>query len=502
MPAELPRLDVEAFRRQAHQLVDWMADYLAKVGELPVQPHAPPGAIRSQIPVAPPVDPEPFDRIMGDFERIIVPGLTHWGHPGFFGYFPANSSPPSVLAEMLTATIGAQCMSWNTSPAATELEQVMMEWLRGMVGLPDGFSGVIQDTASSATLVALITARDAKTQGGTAEGRSGGRAEGRKGGQEVDLTAVPPDRLTAYTSEEANASVTKGMRLAGFRREHIRLVETDADYAMRPDALEAAIAHDRAAGLVPAAVVATVGTTSSTAVDPVKPIGEICRREGVWLHVDAAFAGSAAILPELRWILDGAERADSVVFNPHKWLLVNFDCSAYFVRDRAALLRSFGASAEILKAAHDDRVVNYRDWGIQLGRRFRALKLWFVIRSYGVGGLRAMLREHIRLGGLFAGWVCAHPDFALMAPAPLATVCFRQVSARSEEEVGELDRRNERLLQRINATGRVFLTGTRLRGGKGPYVLRLALGHLTTTEADVRQAWDLIQEVASSESRR
>ena len=496
MPAELPRLDVEGFRRQAHQLVDWMADYLARVGELPVHPHAPPGAIRSRIPVAPPADPEPFERIMGDFERIIVPGLTHWGHPGFFAYFPANSSPPSVLAEMLTATIGAQCMSWNTSPAATELEQVMMEWLRQLIGLPEGWSGVIQDTASSATLVALITARDAKQT----ERRKDGKTVGDEDPPSTLRPSVfPSERLTAYASEEANASVTKGMRLAGFRREHIRLIETDADYAMRPDALEAAIAHDRAAGLVPAAVVATVGTTSSTAVDPVKPIAEICRREGAWLHVDAAFAGSAAILPELRWILDGAERADSVVFNPHKWLLVNFDCSAYFVRDRAALLGSFGASAEILKAAHDDRVVNYRDWGIQLGRRFRALKLWFVIRSYGVDGLRAMLREHIRLGGLFAGWVDAHPDFALMAPAPLATVCFRQVSASSEEEAGELDRRNERLLQRINATGRVFLTGTRLRGGKGPYVLRLALGHLTTTETQVREVWDLIQDVANSE---
>jgi aromatic-L-amino-acid decarboxylase len=488
MPAELPRLDAEAFRRQAHRLVNWMADYLAHVGDLPVQPNRPPGSVRAEIPATPPEGPEPFERIMSDFERIIAPGLTHWGHPGFFGYFPANSSPPSVLAEMLTATIGAQCMSWNTSPAATELEQVMMEWLRGMVGLPDGFSGVIQDTASTATLVALITARDAMTQRREEDAKTRGRKDATADGG--------LDRLTAYTSEEANSSVTKGMRLAGFRREHIRLLETDADYAMRPDALEAAIGRDRAAGLVPAAVVATVGTTSSTAVDPVRPIAEISRREGAWLHVDAAFAGSAAILPEMRWILDGAEWADSVVFNPHKWLLVNFDCSAYFVRDRAALLRSFGASAEILKTAHDDRVVNYRDWGIQLGRRFRALKLWFVIRSYGVAGLQAMLREHIRLGRLFGSWVEAEPGFELMAPAPLATVCFRQVSASSEEEVGELDRRNERLLARLNATGRIFLTATRLRGGKGPYVLRLALGHLTTTEADVRGAWELIQEGA------
>ena len=491
MAAELPRLDADLFRRQAHELVDWMADYLARVGELPVQPDAPPGAVLAQIPKAPPSGPEPFERIMGDFERVILPGLTHWGHPGFFAYFPANSSPPSVLAEMLTATIGAQCMSWVTSPAATELEQAMMEWLRQMIGLPEAFTGVIQDTASTATLVAMITARDEK-----AERRKDAKTQS---GMTEDCST---DRLTVYVSSEANSSVPKGARLAGFRREHIRLIDTDDTYAMRPDALEAAVAKDRAAGLTPAAVVATVGTTSSTAIDPVPALAAICRREAMWLHVDAAFAGSAAILPEMRWILDGAEHADSVVFNPHKWLLVNFDCSAYFVRDRAALLRSFGASAEILKAAQDDRVVNYRDWGIQLGRRFRALKLWFVIRTYGVDGLRAMLREHIRLGKLFAEWVDADPGFERMAEAPLATVCFRHLGerrAKSEERRGTgeeervLNELNERLLARINATRELFLTGTRLRG---KYALRLALGHLTTTEAQVREAWELIQEVA------
>ena len=502
MAAELPRLDTDLFRRQAHELVDWMADYLAKVGELPVQPDAPPGAVLAQIPKTAPEGPEPFERIMGDFERVILPGLTHWGHPGFFAYFPANSSPPSVLAEMLTATIGAQCMSWVTSPAATELEQAMMEWLRQMIGLPETFTGVIQDTASTATLVALITARDAKIEDGRTEGRKVDGNSDTGDNSDPPTTFRPsvlPSDLTAYTSTEANSSVPKGMRLAGFRREHIRLIDTDDQYAMRPDALEAAVAKDRAAGLKPAAVVATVGTTSSTAIDPVPALAEICRREEMWLHVDAAFAGSAAILPELRWILDGAEHADSLVFNPHKWLLVNFDCSAYFVRDRSALLRSFGASAEILKAAQDDRVVNYRDWGIQLGRRFRALKLWFVIRSYGVDGLRAMLREHIRLGKLFAEWVDADPDFERMAEAPLATVCFRQVAGGRGQGAGDVDALNERLLARINATRKLFLTGTRL---KGKYALRLALGHLTTTEADVRKAWELIQEVASQEVAR
>jgi aromatic-L-amino-acid decarboxylase len=390
----------------------------------------------------------------------------HWGHPGFFGYFPANTSPPSILAEMLTATIGAQCMSWNTSPAATELEQVMMEWLRGMLGLPEQFTGVIQDTASTATLVALITARD----------QAVGRSDGRTVGQ-----------LAVYTSAEANSSVPKGARLAGFTPDHIHLIESDEQAALSLPALERAIAEDKAAGRIPCCVVATVGTTGSTAIDPVPALGELCRREGIWLHVDAAFAGSAAILPELRWILDGAELADSLVFNPHKWLLVNFDCSAYFVRDRNALLRSFAASAEILKAGFDDKVANYRDWGIQLGRRFRALKLWFVIRSYGVAGLQALLREHIRLGKLFADWVTRDPRFELMAPAPLATVCFRQ------RGTADPDALNQGLLARLNATGRIFLTGTRLRGH---YVLRLALGHLSTTERDVADAWQLIRDTA------
>ena len=476
-PDDRPRLDPEQFRRQAHEIVDWMADYLRDVGTRPVQPTAEPGAVRAALPASPPLAAEPFERIMADFERIIVPGLTHWGHPGFLAYFPANTSPPSILAEMLTATIGAQCMSWNTSPAATELEQLTMEWLRQMVGLSGEFTGVIQDTASTATLVAMITARD--------------RAVGREGGRAGAL-----ESLTGYTTLEANHSVPKGMRLAGIRPENIRMVETGSEAAMLPEALRLQNRADRAAGRVPAAVVATVGTTGSTAIDPVSTIATICREEAVWLHVDAAWAGSAAIVPELRWIFDGVEAADSVVFNPHKWLLVNFDCSAYFVRDRTALLRSFGASAEILKTAHDDAVVNYRDWGLQLGRRFRALKLWFVIRSYGVEGLQAMIREHVRLGRLLAGWVEAEPGFELIAPATLGLVVFRyvgQADGKREVRRESFDAMNRSLQDRVNATGRVFITGTSLRGN---YVLRVALGHLTTSEADVRAAWKMIREAA------
>lgn len=484
MTADPPRLDVEAFRRQAHQLVDWMVEYLEQVGDLPVQPSAEPGAIRDRIPPSPPAGPEPFELIMEDFQKIIMPGVTHWGHPGFFAYFPANSSPPSILAEMLTTAIGAQCMSWNTSPAATELEQATMEWLRQMVGLPEAFTGVIQDTASTATLVALITARDAAlVRDAKTQGRGeGAKAEGRKGARSVD-------QLTVYASEEAHSSVIKGARMAGYSPERVRAIPTDSVFALNPEALAAAIIADRAVGLAPAAVVATVGTTSSTAIDPVAAIAAICRAEGTWLHVDAAWAGPAAILPEMRWIFAGVEHADSLVFNPHKWMLVNFDCTAYFVRDRSALLRSFSIAPEFLKATHDDRVVNYRDWGIQLGRRFRALKLWFVIRTYGVEGLQAMIREHIRLGKLLAKWVLAEMDFELVAPAPLGLVVFRHVKPGEPD----LDGWNAQLLARLHATGRIMLSQTRL-GGK--YAIRLALGHLTTTQADVEGAWRLIVETA------
>ncbi|HEV8196666.1 MAG TPA: pyridoxal-dependent decarboxylase [Gemmatimonadales bacterium] len=492
MTNELPTLEPEVFRRQAHQLVDWMADYLRRVGTLPVQPSAPPGAVRSQLPAEAPDRPEGFERIIRDFEAIIMPGMTHWGHPRFFAYFPANSSPPSILAEMLTATLGAQCMSWNTSPAATELEQVTMDWLRKLVGLPDAFTGVIQDTASTATLVALITARDEALR----------RHDAKAPGADPRRHGEPPvsiDRLTVYASEEAHSSVAKGARMAGFGPDRVRAIPADDRFAMRETLLATAIEADRKAGLIPACVVATVGTTSTTGIDPVPAIAAMCRRESIWLHIDAAWGGSAAILPEMRWIFEGADQADSLVFNPHKWMLVNFDCTAYFVRDRDALRRSFATSPAFLKAEHDDRVVNYRDWGIQLGRRFRSLKLWFVIRTYGVDGIRAMIREHIRLGRLLAEWVEQDGRFELMAPAPLALVVFRYLG----EDAGkggvpggerEIDTLNERLLQRLHAGGRIMLTQTR---AKGKYAIRLALGHLTTREEDVRSAWETIRSAAA-----
>src|SRR6476469_4936317 len=443
------------FRRHAHALVDCMADYLRDVGTLPVTPAVAPGDIRRRIPGAPPVDPEPFDALFEDFREIIMPGMTHWNHPGWFAYFPCNNSPPSILGEMLTATIGAQGMSWVTSPAATELEQVVMDWLRQMMGLPDGFVGVIQDTASTATLVALLSARERATSG--------------KAGSAGLAAAGAP--LAVYASREAHSSIDKAVKLAGSGLDLLRPIETDAAYAVRPDALGVALEAARTAGTRPACVVATVGTTSSTAIDPLRPIAEQCRRAGAWLHVDAAYAGAAAIVPELRPLFDGIEAADSIVFNPHKWLLTNFDCTAYFVRDPGALLSTFQATPEYLRTAYDAEVVNFRDWGIQLGRRFRALKLWFVIRSYGVEGLRAVIRRHVALARELAGWVTDDRAFELLAPVRLGLVCFRwRPRGRTEEE---LDALNARLLAEVNATRARYLTHTRL---SGRYVIRLVVG--------------------------
>ncbi|HEV8454778.1 MAG TPA: aminotransferase class I/II-fold pyridoxal phosphate-dependent enzyme [Gemmatimonadales bacterium] len=472
-------MDPDEFRQHAHQVADWMADYFRDVGMMPVTPGVQPGDILRQVASGPPEQGEPFQRLFQQFREIIMPGMTHWNHPGWFAYFPANNSPPSVLAEMLTATLGAQCMSWATSPAATELEQAMMEWLRQMLALPPGFVGVIQDTASTATLVALLSARE----------RATGHDAGLKG------LAATRSRLTVYTSTEAHSSVDKGVKLAGYGVERLRRVAVDTSYAMRPDELERAIAADLEAGLTPACVVATVGTTSSTAVDPLAAIAEICRRHGVWLHVDAAYAGAAAIVPELRHLFDGAEHADSFVFNPHKWLLVNFDCSAYFVRDREALLRTFQVTPVYLRTDQDRDVVNFRDWGIQLGRRFRALKLWFVIRSYGVEGLRAMIRRHVELAQELAGWVEGDPDFELMAPVPFGLVCFRyRRDGVSDRQVDDL---NRRLLARVNATRRVHLTHTQL-GER--YVIRMAIGQRETERHHVEEAWSLIRDAAKAVS--
>ena len=462
----------EDFRRSGHQFIDWIADYFENIEKYPVLSRVEPGGIKALVPAVPPARGEAMDAIFKDFERVVVPGITHWQHPGWFAYFPANNSPASVLGELLTAGLGAQCMVWQTSPAAAELEEVVLDWLRQMIGLPAGFSGVIQDTASTATLCALLAARERAT--GFESNDSGLR--------------LP---LTVYASEEVHSSIDKGVKIAGYGRNNLRRIPTDGRFALMPDKLEEALVRDREAGFVPAVVVATVGTTSSGALDPLRPIGEISRKHGAWFHIDAAWAGTAALIPEMRWILDGAELADSLVLNPHKWMLTNFDCSALFVKDPATLVRTFEIHPEYLKTGVDAKVKNYRDWGIQLGRRFRALKLWFVIRSYGVEGLQAMVREHLRLAALVRDWVEADPRFELLAPVELGLVCFRLNDGRDESALNDL---NRRFLERINAAGPVFLTHTTLRG---KYTLRLVVGQRTTEERHVRGAWDIVSAAAA-----
>ncbi|MBN1939853.1 MAG: aspartate aminotransferase family protein [Candidatus Aminicenantes bacterium] len=465
-------MDNEAFRKQAHALVDWIADYFGKVESFPVMSQVSPGEVKSKLPVLPPQAGEPMDRIFSDFEEVILPGVSHWQHPNWHAYFPANNSPESVLGEILTAGMGVQGMSWLTSPAATELEDRVMEWVRQLLGLPKGLTGVIQDSASTSTLAALLSARERATD-----------FEANEKGLKKPLTV--------YASRETHSSIEKGVKIAGFGRQNFRMIETDAAFAMIPAKLEEAILRDREAGLQPAAVVATLGTTSSTAVDPLRPIGEICARYGAWLHVDAAYAGTAAVCPENRWILDGAEYLDSFVFNPHKWMMTNFDCSAYFVKDPGALIRTFEIHPEYLKTGVDPYVKNFRDWGLPLGRRFRALKLWFVIRSYGVEGLQAFVREHQRLARLLKGWIEEDPRFNVLAPVPFGLVCFRWNDGRSEDALTEF---NRELLNRLNASGAVGLSHTVL---DGTFSLRLVVGSRLTEERHVRRAWELIRKTAA-----
>ena len=465
-------MDKELFRKFGYKFVDWVSDYLGTLESSPVRSPAQPGDIRDKISSGPPTQGEPMAKIFQDFQEVIVPGLTHWQHPFWFAYFPANNSPPSILAELLTAGIGAQCMIWQTSPAAAELEEAVMEWLRQMLGLPPGMAGVIQDTASTATLVALLTAREKATD-----------FEANQKGLHKSLVV--------YASEETHSSIEKGVKIAGFGRDNLRYIPTDESFAMIPSKLEETVKRDKDEGLHPACVVATLGTTSSTAVDPLALIGEVCQSHGLWLHVDAAYAGTAAILPEKRWILEGIEKADSFVFNPHKWMLINFDCSAYFVKDPGTLIRTFEIHPEYLKTGLDSQVKNFRDWGIQLGRRFRALKLWFVIRSYGVEGLQKIVREHLRLAQLFKSWVEEHQSFELMAPVDFSLVCFRLNDGRDEGELNDL---NKRFLENLNQTGKVFMTHTTLRG---KYVIRMAIASRTTQERHVKEAWELITSKAA-----
>ncbi len=465
--------DLAAFRRAAHAAVDWVAHYLENIERYPVFPAVNPGDIRSRLPVHPPEAAESFDAILADLDRVVLPGITHWQSPMFFGYFPANASGPAIVGDVISSGLGVQGMMWATSPAATEVETHVLDWMVELLGLPDHFrsegkgGGVIQDTASSSSLVALLAARE----------RATGFAANRRG-----VTGT----MTAYTSSQAHSSIEKAAGIAGIGRENLRPIDVDDTYAMRPDALERAIKADLAAGHTPFFVSATVGTTSSTAVDPVRAIGGICRRHNLWLHVDAAHAGSAAVCPELRWIHDGLELADSYCFNPHKWLLTNFDCDCFYVADRAALIQTLSILPEYLRnqATESGAVFDYRDWGIPLGRRFRALKLWFVLRAYGAEGLRNHIRRGVALAQEFAEWVKEDQRFELCAPVPLNLVCFRLKAG---------DAATEQLRDALNASGQMYLIHTKL---SGKTVLRMAIGGTYTERRHVERAWELIARTA------
>ncbi|GAB4399234.1 MAG: aspartate aminotransferase family protein [Microscillaceae bacterium] len=465
-------LNADKFRQEAHRLVDWMADYLRDIEQYPVKSRLAPGDIKALLPLLPPNEGEDFAQIFQDFETHILPGITHWQHPGFMGYFPANSSFPSVLAEMLTATLGAQCMIWETSPAAAELEERMMDWLKVMQGLPSEWAGVIQDTASTATLCALLTARE------------------KISNYQINQKGLSQDRFRVYASEQTHSSIEKAVRIAGLGSDNLVKIPTDAHFAMIPEALEAALMTDKDAGWAPLCVVATLGTTSSTAIDPLPAIGQICAAFQVFLHVDAAYAGTAALLPEKRAeILAGIELADTYLFNPHKWMFTNFDCTAYFVKDPQALRRTFEILPEYLKTDRDREVNNYRDWGIPLGRRFRALKLWFVIRDFGMEGLQARLRQHLALAQDFAEKLRAHPDFEILAPVNLNLVCFcwrPRASSLCQEAHNDI---NRQLLAALNASGQVYLTHTVLRG---QYTLRAVFGNTYVSEKHVEMLWALL----------
>ncbi len=464
----------EEFRRFGHEVVDWIAEYLQGVGSLPVLAPVRPGEVAARLPASPPAAPEGMDEILRDFRDIIVPATTHWNHPAFFAYFAITGAGPGILGEMLAAALNNNAMLWRTGPAQTELEERTLDWLRQMVGLPDAFRGTIQDTASISTLVAVAAAREAAGPGVREEGMSG----------------LP--RMRLYCSEETHSSIEKAGITLGIGRTGTRKIPTDAEFRMDPAALERAIAEDRAAGILPFCVVATVGTTSTSSIDPVPAIADICEREGLWLHVDAAYGGSAAVVPELRGVLDGAERADSVVINPHKWLFVPIDCSTLYTRRPEVVKRAFSIVPEYLVTPEGESVTNLMDYGPALGKRFRALKLWMTLRRFGAEGMAARVREHVRLARLFAGWVDDEPGWERMAPVPMSLVVFRHLPDGMDDAA--TDAHNERLMAAVNATGETFLSHTKLRGRTA---LRLAVGNLRTTEEHVARAWELLRRAAS-----
>lgn len=461
----------EEFRLLGHQLVDWIADYRLRVESLPVMAKTAPGEIKSQLPAAPPESPEPFAAILRDLEEIILPGLTHWQHPRFFGYFPSNGLLASVLGDYASTGLGVLGLAWQSSPALTELEEVVTDWMRRMTGLSEVWSGVIQDTASTSTLVALLCARERTTRYGAS-----------RGGLQSEVNP-----LIVYVSAHSHSSVEKAALLAGFGRENVRVIPHDEQYRMRPDELESVILRDQAEAWQPCAIVATTGTTTTTAIDPVEALAEVARRHGAWLHVDAAMAGSAMILPECRWMWQGVEQADSLVLNAHKWLGAAFDCSLYYVRDPEHLVRVMSTNPSYLQSSADGRVKNYRDWGLPLGRRFRALKLWFLIREQGIEGLQARLRRDLANAQWLAEQVRAAPGWKVLAPVPLQTVCVRHEPPGFSGD--ELDRHTLAWAERINRSGAAYLTPAML---DGRWMVRVSIGAEPTERKHVEALWELM----------
>ncbi|MBN1541034.1 amino acid decarboxylase [candidate division KSB1 bacterium] len=466
-------MPTEDFRRAGHALIDWIADHLSRLDKIPVLPDVRPGEIRAQLPLEAPEQGESIDDVLADVDRIIMPGMTHWNHPNFMAYFGISSSGPAILGELLSAALNVNAMLWTTCPVATELEKTVMDWLRRMLGLPESFWGMITDSASSSTLQAIAAAREAALD----------HPVRQKG-----LFGAP--RLRLYTSEQAHSSVEKAAVTLGLGTESVYKIGVDSSYRLDPVLLEQAVTADRQAGLLPFCVVATVGTTSTTSIDPVPAIADICERHNLWLHVDAAYGGSPAIIAEYRHVLAGCDRADSLLVNPHKWLFVPIDCSAFYTRKPAVLKQAFSLVPEYLKTNRDDEVENLMDYGVQLGRRFRALKLWFTIRYFGSRGLGERIRYAIDLAQALAKKIDDHPHFETLAPVPYSTICFRAHPPEIEDE-SVLDRLNRTLLDNILAGQQLFLSHTRLNGR---LALRLAIGNLYTREKHVDQAWKLIQE--------
>ena len=472
-------MDAHEFRLLGHELIDWVADYRERIGDYPVMSRAQPGEVAAQLPAEPPLRGGDLGGIVADLERVVMPGITHWNHPGFFAYFPSNSDLSSVLADLVCSGLGANGMSWQSSPAATEVEDVVMEWLRTMVGLPATFTGVIEDTASTSTFTALLCARE----------RASSFSQNRGGLQAEDAP------LVVYASDQAHSSVPKAALLAGFGAEHLRHIGTDDEHALRLDLLEEAIAADLDAGRRPCAVVAAVGTTATTALDPVAGIADLCERHGLWLHVDAALAGTAMICPEYRWMWEGVERADSIVFNPHKWMGTGFDLSAYYIRDPDHLVRVMSTNPSYLRTAQDGLVRNLRDWGIPLGRRFRALKLWFLLREEGVEGLQARIRRDIANAAWLAAQVDAAPEWERLAPAPLQTVCLRHVPPALAGDEDALAAHNAAIVERINAAGAYYF-GTALL--KDVLIMRVSVGATATEREHVEGMWAALRETAAA----